>query len=126
MQLFSLSYSVIGDRNTPQFRLNAEIGRTVKPYWENIAGGIAYLKEALRIRIGIESPKAVFIAACKEGWKPESAQVKAQTRNKSILRIKTNNRLPPLKTTKAGDLFLWISLNLLSRIGLIGRGNKGL
>lgn len=62
---------------TPQFRLNGEIQRTVKRYWENVPGAIAYLKEALRTWKGIKSPEAVFVAACKEGRKPESAQVKS-------------------------------------------------
>ncbi|MBD2253380.1 hypothetical protein [Nostoc parmelioides] len=62
---------------TPQFRLNGEIQRTVKRYWENVPGAIAYLKEAVRTWKGIKSPEAVFVAACKEGRKPESAQVKS-------------------------------------------------
>ncbi|MBD2253823.1 hypothetical protein [Nostoc parmelioides] len=62
---------------TPQFRLNGEIQRTVKRYWENVPGVIAYLKEAIRTWKGINSPEAVFVAACKEGRKPESAQVKS-------------------------------------------------
>jgi hypothetical protein len=62
---------------TPRFRLNSEIQRTVKRYWENVPGAIAYLKEALRTWKGIKSPEAVFVAACKEGRKPESAQVKS-------------------------------------------------
>ncbi|WP_226889851.1 hypothetical protein [Nostoc sp. MG11] len=37
---------------------------------------IAYLKEALRTWKGIKSPKAVFVAACKEGRKPEAQQAK--------------------------------------------------
>ncbi|MBN3875334.1 MULTISPECIES: hypothetical protein [unclassified Nostoc] len=39
---------------------------------------ITYLKEALRTRIGVKSPEAVFVAACKEGKKPEAAQVKSE------------------------------------------------
>jgi hypothetical protein len=35
------------------------------------------LKEALRTWKGIKSPEAVFVAACKEGKKLESAQVKS-------------------------------------------------
>ncbi|MBE9053937.1 HTH domain-containing protein [Nostocales cyanobacterium LEGE 11386] len=62
---------------TQQFRLNGEIQRTVKRYWENVPGAIAYLKEALRTWKGVKSPEAVFVAACKEGRKPESAQVKS-------------------------------------------------
>jgi hypothetical protein len=62
---------------TPQFRLNSEIQRTVKRCWENVPGAIAYLKEALRTWKGIKSPEAVFVAACKEGRKPESAQAKS-------------------------------------------------
>lgn len=34
------------------------------------------MKEAIRTWKGIKSPEAVFVAACKEGRKPESAQVK--------------------------------------------------
>ncbi|MEA5566659.1 hypothetical protein [Anabaena sp. UHCC 0399] len=62
---------------TPQFRLNSEIQRTVKRYWENVPEAIAYLKEALRNWKGIKSPEAVFVAACKDGRKPESAQVQS-------------------------------------------------
>ncbi|MBD2254625.1 hypothetical protein [Nostoc parmelioides] len=62
---------------TPQFRLNGEIQRTVKRYWENVPEAIAYLKEAVRTWKGIKSPEAVFVAACKEGRKPESAQAKS-------------------------------------------------
>ncbi len=39
---------------------------------------IAYLKEAIRTWKGIKSPEAVFVAACKEGQKPESAQAKSE------------------------------------------------
>ncbi|BAT56956.1 hypothetical protein NOS3756_59680 (plasmid) [Nostoc sp. NIES-3756] len=60
---------------TPQFRLNGEIQRTVRRYWGNVPGAIAYLKEAVRTWKGIKSPEAVFVAACKERRKPESAQV---------------------------------------------------
>ncbi|WP_414755240.1 hypothetical protein [Anabaena sp. CCY 9910] len=63
---------------TPQFRLNAEIQRTVKRYWENVPGAIAYLKEAVRTWKGIKSPEAVFVVACKKGRKPESAQAKSE------------------------------------------------
>ncbi|MCP6758462.1 MAG: hypothetical protein NHB32_06745 [Fischerella sp. CENA71] len=45
---------------TPQFRLNAEIQRTLQRCWENVPGAIAYLKEALRTWRGIKSPEAVF------------------------------------------------------------------
>ncbi|AUB42451.1 Replication protein O [Nostoc flagelliforme CCNUN1] len=38
---------------------------------------IAYLKEALQTWTRIKSPEAVFVAACKEGRKVESAQVKS-------------------------------------------------
>jgi hypothetical protein len=62
---------------TPQFRLNGEIQRTVRRYWANVPGAIAYLKEAVRTWKGIKSPEAVFVAACKEGRKPESAQIKS-------------------------------------------------
>ncbi|MBD2616209.1 hypothetical protein H6G94_34040 [Nostoc punctiforme FACHB-252] len=62
---------------TPQFRLNAQIQRTVRRYWENVPGAIAYLKEAIRTWKGIKSPEAVFVAACKEGRKPETQQAKS-------------------------------------------------
>ncbi len=80
MQLFSLSYSLIVveiPACTPQFRLNAEIQRTVRQCWENVSGAIADLKEAIRTWKGIKSPEAVFVAACKEGRKSESAQAKS-------------------------------------------------
>ncbi|MCC5640428.1 hypothetical protein LC593_32290 [Nostoc sp. CHAB 5844] len=38
---------------------------------------IAYLKEALRTWKGVKLPEAVFVAACKEGRKPEFAQVQS-------------------------------------------------
>ncbi|BAY72693.1 hypothetical protein ACN23B_27560 (plasmid) [Anabaena sp. FACHB-709] len=72
---------------TPQFRLNGEIQRTVKRYWANVPGAIAkrccfqqiaYLKEAVRTWKGVKSPEAVFVAACREGRKPESVQVKSE------------------------------------------------
>ncbi|WP_242044991.1 hypothetical protein [Anabaena azotica] len=63
---------------TPQFRLNGEIQRTVRRYWQNVPGAIAYLKEAVRTWKGVKSPEAVFVAACKEGRKPESAQAKSE------------------------------------------------
>ncbi|MBE9209454.1 hypothetical protein IQ244_23740 [Nostoc sp. LEGE 06077] len=66
---------------TPQFRLNAEIQRTVRRCWENVPGAIAYLKEAIRTWKGIKSPEAVFVAACKEGRKPESAQVQSAVKD---------------------------------------------
>ncbi|HEY9801514.1 MAG TPA: hypothetical protein V6D25_14245, partial [Leptolyngbyaceae cyanobacterium] len=62
---------------TPQFRLNGEIQRTVRQYWANVPGAIAYLKEAVRTWKGIKSPEAVFVAACKEGRKPEVQQAKS-------------------------------------------------
>ncbi|MBD2459084.1 hypothetical protein H6G80_34175 [Nostoc sp. FACHB-87] len=62
---------------TPQFRLNAEIQRTVRLCWDNVPGAIAYLKEALRTWKGIKSPEAIFVAACKEGRKPEAQQAKS-------------------------------------------------
>ncbi|MFN6497068.1 MAG: hypothetical protein RMX65_008695 [Nostoc sp. DedQUE01] len=62
---------------TPQFRLNAQIQRTVRRCWENVPGAIAYLKEAIRTWKGIKSPEAVFVAACKEGRKPETQQAKS-------------------------------------------------
>ncbi|MBD2505288.1 hypothetical protein [Anabaena azotica] len=63
---------------TPQFRLNGEIQRTVKRYWGNVPGAIAYLKEAVRTWKGIKSPEAVFVAACREGRKPEVQQAKSE------------------------------------------------
>lgn len=63
---------------TPQFRLNAEIQRTVRRCWDNVPGAIAYLKEAVRTWKGIKSPEAVFVAACKEGRKPEAQQAKSE------------------------------------------------
>ena len=62
---------------TPQFRLNGEIQRTVRRYWANVPGAIAYLKEAVRTWKGVKSPEAVFVAACKEGRKPEVQQAKS-------------------------------------------------
>ncbi|MBD2255697.1 hypothetical protein [Nostoc parmelioides] len=66
---------------TPQFRLNGEIQRTVKRYWANVPGAIAYLKEAVRTWKGIKSPEAVFVAACREGRKPETQQVKSAVKD---------------------------------------------
>ncbi|BCL39947.1 hypothetical protein [Nostoc sp. MS1] len=66
---------------TPQFRLNGEIQRTVKRYWENVPGAIAYLKEAVRTWKGVKSPEAVFVAACREGRKPEAQQVKSAVKD---------------------------------------------
>ncbi len=63
---------------TPQFRLNAQIQRTVRQCWENVPGAIAYLKEAIRTWKGIKSPEAVFVAACKEGRKPEAQQAQGK------------------------------------------------
>ncbi|MBD2253326.1 hypothetical protein [Nostoc parmelioides] len=63
---------------TPQFRLNGEIQSTVKRYWGNVPGAIAYLKEAVRTWKGIKSPEAVFVVACKEGRKPEAQQAKSE------------------------------------------------
>ncbi|MFN6569188.1 hypothetical protein [Dendronalium sp. ChiSLP03b] len=45
--------------------------------WENVPGAIAYLKEAIRTWKGIKSLEAVFVAACKEGRKPEAQQAKS-------------------------------------------------
>jgi hypothetical protein len=39
------------------------------------------LKEAVRTWKGIKSPEAVFVAACKEGRKPESVQVKSAVKD---------------------------------------------
>ncbi|MBD2565510.1 hypothetical protein ACEYW6_36075 [Nostoc sp. UIC 10607] len=38
---------------------------------------IAYLKEALRTWKGVKPTEAVFVAACKEGRKPEAQQAKS-------------------------------------------------
>ncbi|ODH01492.1 hypothetical protein A4S05_28695 [Nostoc sp. KVJ20] len=46
--------------------------------WENVSGAITYLKEAIRTWKGIKSPEALFVDACKEERKPESAQVKSE------------------------------------------------
>lgn len=42
-----------------------------------LVADIAYLKEAIRTRIGVKSPEAVFVAACNEGRKPETQQAKS-------------------------------------------------
>lgn len=42
-----------------------------------LVADIAYLKEAIRTWKGIKSPEAVFVAACKEGRKPEAQQTKS-------------------------------------------------
>ncbi|MBH8554922.1 hypothetical protein I8751_21740 [Nostocaceae cyanobacterium CENA357] len=53
---------------TPQFRLNAEIQRTVKRCWENVPGAIAYLKEAIRTWKGSSHQKPYsLLLARKEG-----------------------------------------------------------
>ncbi|WP_175587001.1 hypothetical protein [Nostoc sp. UIC 10630] len=46
--------------------------------WENVSGAIAYLKEGIRTWKGIKPLEALFVAACKEGRKPEFAQVKSE------------------------------------------------
>lgn len=49
----------------------------VRRRFKRLVADIAYLKEAIRTWKGIKSPEAVFVAACKEGRKPESAQAKS-------------------------------------------------
>ncbi|QLE53495.1 hypothetical protein FD724_36960 (plasmid) [Nostoc sp. C057] len=47
-------------------------------------GGVARsltLKEASRTRIGVNSPEAVFVVACKEERKTESAQIKSSVKD---------------------------------------------
>ncbi|BAY50652.1 hypothetical protein SAMD00079811_82830 (plasmid) [Scytonema sp. HK-05] len=44
----------------------------VNKFWRNVPGALAYLKEALRTWKRVESPEAVFVAACKNGRKPEN------------------------------------------------------
>ncbi|HYX16897.1 MAG TPA: hypothetical protein VE944_21605 [Nostoc sp.] len=53
----------------------------IRRRFKRLVVDIAYLKKALRTRIGGESPEAVFVAACKEGRKPESAQVKSAVKD---------------------------------------------
>jgi hypothetical protein len=53
---------------TLKFRLNSQIQHTVKRYWSN---AITFLKESLRTSKKIQSPEAVFVAACKGGRKAE-------------------------------------------------------
>ena len=57
---------------TPAFRLNSQIQSTVAKYWRNVAGAIAYVKEAIRTWKKVDSPEAVFVKACKEGRKPDN------------------------------------------------------
>lgn len=57
---------------TPNFRLNQEIIAVINKMWRNVPGAIAYLKEALRTWKRVDSPEAVFVAACKNGRKPEN------------------------------------------------------
>ena len=54
------------------FRLNQEIIAVINKFWRNVPGAIAYLKEALRTWKRVDSPEAVFVAACKNGRKPEN------------------------------------------------------
>ncbi|MEH1827341.1 MAG: hypothetical protein V7L22_18585 [Nostoc sp.] len=63
--------------NKSESLMNYPDSDTVKLFWANVPGAIAYLKDAIRTWKGIKSPEAVFVAACKEGRKPESAQVKS-------------------------------------------------
>ncbi len=62
---------------TPGFQLNERVQRTVVQYWQNVPGAIAYLKEALRTWKRVDCPEAVFVAACKNGKKPEKMVVSA-------------------------------------------------
>ncbi|ARV59166.1 hypothetical protein BZZ01_11450 [Nostocales cyanobacterium HT-58-2] len=57
---------------TPAFRVNQEIMTVVKKFWQNVPGALAYLKEALHTWKRVDSPEAVFVAACKNGKKPEN------------------------------------------------------
>jgi hypothetical protein len=57
---------------TPAFRLSQEMMAVVNKFWRNVPGALAYLKEALRTWKRVESPEAVFVAACKNGRKPEN------------------------------------------------------
>jgi hypothetical protein len=57
---------------TPAFRLSQEMMAVVNKFWRNVPGAIAYLKEALRTWKRVDSPEAVFVAACKNGRKPEN------------------------------------------------------
>ncbi|BAY66825.1 hypothetical protein NIES22_69690 (plasmid) [Calothrix brevissima NIES-22] len=56
-----------------RLRINPEpcLG-VVKKYWANVAGALAYLKEALQTWQSVNSPTGVFITACKEGKKPQN------------------------------------------------------
>ncbi|BAY29289.1 hypothetical protein NIES2107_11300 [Nostoc carneum NIES-2107] len=56
-----------------RLRINPEpcLG-VVKKYWVNVPGALAYLKEALQTWQSVNSPTGVFIAACKEGKKPQN------------------------------------------------------
>ncbi|MBW4597907.1 MAG: helix-turn-helix domain-containing protein [Brasilonema angustatum HA4187-MV1] len=54
------------------FRLNQEIIAVINKFWRNVPGALAYLKEALRTWKRVDSPEAVFVAACKNGRKPEN------------------------------------------------------
>lgn len=56
----------------PNFRLNQEIMAVINKFWRNVPGALAYLKEALRTWKRVDSPEAVFVAACKNGRKPEN------------------------------------------------------
>ncbi|MEH2087158.1 hypothetical protein [Nostoc sp.] len=64
-------------------RSHSQRSRRLYQYFFNISkfdeflSIVAYLKEALRKRIGIKSPEAVFVAICKEGRKPEAQQSKS-------------------------------------------------
>ncbi|BDA71614.1 hypothetical protein CAL7716_057800 [Calothrix sp. PCC 7716] len=55
---------------TPAFKINPQVLATIKKHPQNVAGAIAYLKEALRTWDRVNSPEAVFSKACKEGSKP--------------------------------------------------------
>jgi hypothetical protein len=62
---------------TPQFRLNETVQKKVKEYWHNVPGAIAYLREKLQTWERVKSPESLFVAAVKEGRKPEKMIIPA-------------------------------------------------
>jgi hypothetical protein len=46
----------------------------IKKYWENVAGAIARVKEALQ-QGWCQNPTGLFINSCKKGIKPQKSQV---------------------------------------------------
>ncbi|MBW4635733.1 MAG: ArsR family transcriptional regulator [Iphinoe sp. HA4291-MV1] len=57
---------------TPSFRFSQEMMAVINKFWQNVPGALAYLKEALRTWKRVDSPEAVFVAACKDGRKPQN------------------------------------------------------